>query len=118
MPSPAEVKVISTRVEPGDTTSSPCQPEVNTSPVRWVDLDELPGRLHALAHADSVCPARYRVDRRVAAHPLDVLGRVVRHFSSTTARNAPSASLSARYRRLVPCRRSSRNPALRKTVMC
>jgi hypothetical protein len=58
--------VTTTRVDPGATAWSWVQPQVNTS--RWrVDLDELAGRLYAVAHADPVGAAGYRLQRDVAA---------------------------------------------------
>src|SRR5712691_6065110 len=44
--------------------------------VRRVDLDELAGRLDAVAHADAVAAAGLRLQLRVASHPLDVAAGV------------------------------------------
>ena len=43
---------------------------------RRVDLDELTGRLDTVAHDHAVAAARYRLQPRVGAHPLDVTAGV------------------------------------------
>ena len=69
-------RVTSTRVQPGGTGLSPVQPQVNTTPVRRVDLEELARRLHAVAHPHLVVPAGLWRRGAARAHPLDVPGRV------------------------------------------
>src|SRR6516165_4129929 len=51
-------------------------------PVRRANLNELTGRFDAAAHQDAVGAARYRLQRRAAAHPLDVaagVGEIGKH---------------------------------------
>jgi hypothetical protein len=62
-------------------------------PARRVDLDELAGRLHTVAHADPVRPTRYGHVRPGTAHP--VRARSTRHGPPGTGTTAALLAVAA-----------------------